>query len=156
MKQTDGPVSVLFVCLGNICRSPLAEGVFRQAVRNHGCTNRFHIDSAGTGGWHSGSPPDPRSVAVARRHGIDISDQLCRKITADDFSQFDYILGMDHDNIANLRAAAPGNHGHIHLFLDLAFGRPVEIADPYYGGSGGFEEAYRIIREGSEALLEKL
>lgn len=91
--MNEKPVSILFVCLGNICRSPLAEGVFRAVVEGRGEASRFRIDSAGTGGWHAGSAPDPRSVAIAARHGIDISGQQARKVRPQDFTEFDLILG---------------------------------------------------------------
>lgn len=155
--------SILFVCLGNICRSPLAERVFRDVLSERGLAHRFLVDSAGTGGWHAGSAPDPRSVAIAASHGVDISAQQARKVVPDDFSRFDLILGMDRSNVEALRAAAPEDaRDRIRLFTD--FGGPDEpvglpandVPDPYYGGADGFAAVYRMIREASERLVEKL
>lgn len=149
--------AILFVCLGNICRSPLAEGVFRAVVAEAGREDAFLLDSAGTGGWHRGSPPDPRSVAIAARHGIDISGQRARMVAAEDFSRFDLILGMDRSNVADLRrAAGSAAAGRIHGFIDYATGKARDVPDPYYGGAEGFAEVYRMIREASEALSERL
>lgn len=151
------PISILFVCLGNICRSPLAEGVFTDAARAAGRGSAFRLDSAGTGAWHAGSPPDPRSIEIAARNGIDISGQRARKVSPGDFRRFDLILGMDSSNVTDLRAHAPGTHsGRIHLFLDYAAGIEKDMPDPYYGGPDGFETVYRMIREASEAMLSKL
>jgi len=150
------PVSILFVCLGNICRSPLAEGVFRAVVEGRGLSAGFRLDSAGTGGWHAGSAPDPRSTAIAARYGIDISGQKARKVLPDDFRDFELILGMDRSNVDDLkRLAPPGTRDRVHLFLDYASGRIRDVPDPYYGGPEGFAEIYRMIREASEALVDK-
>ena len=105
------PTSILFVCLGNICRSPLAEGVFADAARAAGRETAFRLDSAGTGAWHAGSPPDPRSIEIAARNGIDISGQRARKVSPGDFRRFDLILGMDSSNVAQLHEVAPGARG---------------------------------------------
>ncbi|MBR2690702.1 MAG: low molecular weight phosphotyrosine protein phosphatase [Aquamicrobium sp.] len=149
--------SILFVCLGNICRSPLAEGVFRDVLASRGLEHRFVLDSAGTGGWHAGSAPDPRSVEIAARHGIDISSQQARKVALDDFSRFDLILGMDRSNVADLKAAAPHEaRERIHLFLEFAGDRGREVPDPYYGGAEGFASVYRMIRDASEAIATRL
>ncbi len=145
--------SILFVCLGNICRSPLAEGVFRAVADQAGRAHEFHIDSAGTGGWHAGSAPDPRSVAIAGLHGIDISHQKARRVRPNDFGDFDLILGMDRSNVQELkRIAPPEAQERVHLFLDYALGRHSDVPDPYYGGPEGFADVYRMIREASEAL----
>lgn len=150
------PVSVLFVCLGNICRSPLAEGVFRSVVESRGLGDTFRIDSAGTGGWHAGSAPDPRSVAIAAHHGVDISGQKARKVRFDDFRDFDLILGMDRSNVEDLRELAPPDARHrVHLYLDYAGRRAGDVPDPYYGGPEGFADVYRMIREASEVLADK-
>ncbi|BCH29994.1 protein-tyrosine-phosphatase [Mesorhizobium sp. L-8-10] len=147
------PISILFVCLGNICRSPLAEGIFRAVAEEGGRGHEFRIDSAGTGGWHAGSAPDPRSIAIAGRHGIDISGQKARRVRPDDFRHFDLILGMDRSNVEELKRLAPADSpGRVHLFLDYALGRDSDVPDPYYGGSEGFADVYRMIREASEAL----
>ncbi len=149
--------SVLFVCLGNICRSPLAEGVFRHVVSEAGLTDPYLIDSAGLGAWHEGDRPDPRSIEVAVRHGIDVSALWARNIRPVDFTRFPHIFGMDQSNITNLSRAAPaGATSAIHLFLEFATGNPTDIPDPYYGGPDGFDNVYRTIRTASEALFEKL
>jgi protein-tyrosine phosphatase len=149
--------SILFVCLGTICRSPLAEGVFRTVAAERGLANLFVPDSAGTGGWHAGSPPDPRSIAVAARYGVDISGQSARKVDAGDFSRFDLILGMDRSNVQDLRRVAPQDaQARIHLYLDYTLGTVRDVPDPYYGGADGFEKVYRMIREASEALSTRL
>lgn len=146
--------SVLFVCLGNICRSPLAEGVFRDVAEKHGLTLR--LDSAGTGAWHVGSAPDPRSVAVALKHGVDISGQQARKVATRDFDDFDLILGMDRSNVDDLRQMHATQGDKVHLFLDYALGVRRDVPDPYYGGADGFDAVYRMILEASEALAHKL
>lgn len=149
--------SVLFVCLGNICRSPLAEGVFRDVVARKGWEERVLIDSAGTGAWHHGSPPDPRSVAIAARHGLDISAQRARKVRPEDFERFNLILAMDRSNLDDLRrTATQGAHQRIHLFSHFALGLMRDVPDPYYGAEDGFESVYRILRDASEGLAAKL
>lgn len=151
------PASILFVCLGNICRSPLAEGVFRSVIEARGFGDQVLVDSAGTGGWHQGSAPDPRSIAIAARHGIDIAGQKARKFRSDDFERFDLILGMDRSNIDDLRALAPAQaKDRVHLFLEYANGRTGEVPDPYYGGPDGFADVYRMIRDASGALADRL
>lgn len=156
--MVEKPVkSILFVCLGNICRSPLAEGVFRAVLAERGIETEFSIDSAGTGGWHAGSAPDPRSIAVALHHGIDISQQKARKVTLADFDDYDLILGMDGSNVDDLHRLAPlGSVARVELFLGHATGRAKDVPDPYYGGEGGFLDVYRMIREASEALASRL
>lgn len=149
--------SILFVCLGNICRSPLAEGVFAAVAIEQRVSHRFSLDSAGIGGWHAGEAPDPRSIAVAARYGVDISGQSARRIGEADFSRFDLILGMDRSNVQDLRRMAPESaRDRIHLYLDYALGTARDVPDPYYGGADGFEKVYRMIREASEALSKRL
>ncbi|UUP17397.1 low molecular weight protein-tyrosine-phosphatase [Nitratireductor thuwali] len=149
--------AILFVCLGNICRSPLAEGIFRAVAAERGMAGAFHLDSAGTGAWHVGSPPDPRSVAIAAAYGIDISAQRARKVGLADFERFDLILGMDNSNVRNLRRMAPEHtHHRIHLFSNIAGKGQRDVPDPYYGGEDGFSEVYLMIREASAALIAKL
>ncbi|MBZ9817540.1 low molecular weight protein-tyrosine-phosphatase [Mesorhizobium sp. CA7] len=149
--------SILFVCLGNICRSPLAEGVFRAVLTEQGKEQGLVIDSAGTGGWHAGQEPDRRSIAVAERHGVDISGQRARKVLPEDFMRFDLILGMDRANVRDLKALAPqAAHDRIHLYLDFATGKAVDIPDPYYDGAEAFASVYRMIREASDALAKRL
>jgi protein-tyrosine phosphatase len=148
--------NILFVCAGNICRSPLAEGIFKHLVENAGKADEFEIDSAGTGGWHQGDHPDRRSVAVAAAQGIDISRQRARRITAEDFLRFDLILAMDHDNLINLRRFAPaGSLDKIHLFASFTLGTPDDVPDPYYGRREDFEAVYTMLFSGCSRLLEK-
>ena len=149
--------AVLFVCLGNICRSPLAEGVFRSHVNAARLENRFTIDSAGCGGWHSGELPDKRSIATAAHHGIDISDQRARQIHLDDFDRFDLILGLDRDNVRHLEAMRPeGAQASVMLYLEEALGIKKDVPDPYYGGHSHFEEVYQLCDKASAGLLKAL
>ncbi|MGH6763336.1 MAG: low molecular weight protein-tyrosine-phosphatase [Phyllobacterium sp.] len=149
--------AILFVCLGNICRSPLAEGVFRAVVEAQGRGGEFLIDSAGTNGYHTGEAPDRRSIAVGRQHGVDISGQRCRQLKADDFTRFDLILGMDRNNVKSIEARRPRNGAaKAMLFCDLALNEPLDIPDPYYGGAEDFEVVYRMIRAASEGLSKAL
>ncbi|AJC81455.1 low molecular weight protein-tyrosine-phosphatase protein [Rhizobium etli bv. phaseoli str. IE4803] len=149
------PISILFVCMGNICRSPLAEGIFRHLVTEAGLTGHFTIDSAGTGGWHEGEPPDGRSIATAQSNGIDISGQRARRIRSSDYRDFDLILAMDRDNVAALEKIAPPE-ATIRLFGDAALGTGEDIPDPYYGGPDGFELIYTRLLTGCSSLLEAL
>ena len=149
--------SILFVCLGNICRSPLAEGVFRSVLAERGMEDDFVIDSAGMGDWHAGQAPDHRAIAVARTNGLDISGQQARAITEADFERFDLILGMDRKNIRELQEIAPAaSSDRIHLFLDYAGSGAEEVPDPYFGDAAGFAETYRLIRAASEGLADRL
>ncbi|WP_421980179.1 low molecular weight protein-tyrosine-phosphatase [Roseibium sp.] len=141
---------VLFVCLGNICRSPLAEGIFSGLVGEAGRTSDFLIDSAGTGTWHVGNPPDPRSVDIAARHGLDISHQQARTVTEGDFDRFDVIVAMDGDNLAALASISKTPRAEIRLLLNAP---PMDVPDPYFGGPEGFEDVFRLIRSGCEKLL---
>lgn len=152
MKTT----SVLFVCLGNICRSPLAEGVFRDLVEQAGLAGRIGIDSAGTGDWHVGRAPDRRSQAVAAKYGIDISGLRARQICRADFDRFRFIIAMDRSNLADITAIAPRAHAaEVRLLLDYAGGaKGRHVPDPYYGGPEDFEETYCLVREGCEGLLD--
>jgi protein-tyrosine phosphatase len=157
MMNGQPRTAILFVCLGNICRSPLAEGIFRSVLEERGLESAFEIDSAALGDWHVGSPPDPRSVSIASRFGIDISGQRARQVSAADFTRFDVIFGMDRDNVRRLRQLAPEEaRNRIHLFLDYALGRTEEVPDPYYEGEESFAAVYRTIRDASEALATRL
>lgn len=151
-------VRVLFVCLGNICRSPTAEGVFRHVVEDAGLMDHIEIDSAGTHAYHIGDPPDLRSQEAARRRGIDLSSLRGRKATAEDIERFDYILAMDAENLANLRAICPaGLDEKVRLFLEFAPNRPErEVPDPYFGGESGFERVLDMIDEAAHGLLAHL
>lgn len=148
-------VRVLFVCMGNICRSPTAHGVFRDLVRNEGLEDRIEIDSAGTHGYHIGAPPDGRAQATAKSRGFDLSDLRARKAITQDFEEFHYILAMDEDNYQGLKAIAPADaSGRLQLFLDYAPDAGLrEVPDPYYGGQQGFEQVFDLVTEASEGLL---
>ena len=149
--------AILFVCLGNICRSPLAEGVFRARVEAAGVAARFDLDSAGCGKWHVGEAPDPRSISAAAHHGIDISGQRARLITPADFDIFDLILGMDRDNVAFLKRMQPsGSPARVALYRDEALGEAKDVPDPYYGEARDFEQVYQLCARASDALLAKL
>lgn len=150
------PVRVLFVCLGNICRSPLAEGVLRTLAEQKGLAFALEVDSAGTGAWHIGDPPDRRSIQAGRRHGIDISALRGRQVAAADFDDFDIILGMDENNVRALRRLAPeGTAQKVHLFLDYASGESRDVPDPYYDGPEAFEALYQMLEAGCSSLLER-
>ncbi|PDT41015.1 protein tyrosine phosphatase [Sinorhizobium sp. FG01] len=155
--DTMKPVRILFVCLGNICRSPLAEGIMRQLARRNGYGDVVSVDSAGMGAWHIGHPPDRRSIAVARAHGIDISGLRGRQIDAADLAAFDLILGMDRRNVAELRRlASPETFHKVHLFMNVAAGRNDDVPDPYYETADAFEALYQMLEAGCSSLLAKL
>jgi protein-tyrosine phosphatase len=149
---------VLFVCMGNICRSPTAEGVFRHYVVHHGLQEHIHIDSAGTHGYHVGCEPDHRTVAAAKQRGFDLSSLRARRLSSRDFEEFDYILAMDRVNYEEARRKSPPQHQHkIRLFLSYAENvREEEVPDPYYGGNKGFEQVLDLVEAGARGLLDKL
>ncbi len=151
-------ISILFVCMGNICRSPTAEGVFRHHVREAGLDAAIQADSAGTHAYHTGEPADRRAQAAATRRGISLEDIRARKVTDDDFHFFDYILAMDADNLMVLQEWAPDElRSKVRLFLEFAESRQEnEVPDPYYGGSAGFERVLDLVEEASQGLLETL
>lgn len=159
MNATDThTISVLFVCLGNICRSPLAEGVFLHLAKAAGQADRFRVDSAGTGAWHVGERPDQRSVEVASRHGVTLPGRA-RQVTGDDLRRFDVVVAMDRENLAALErmSAASAGTARLHLLRDFdpeADGD--EVPDPYYGGPGGFDEVYAMVHEACAGLLHSL
>jgi len=147
---------ILFVCMGNICRSPTAEGVARTLAETRGLAARFEFDSAGTHDYHVGRPPDPRARAAAAQRGYDLSTLRARQVDASDFERFDRILAMDRDNLALLRKACPDEQrGKLALFLgfstrfDLA-----EVPDPYYGGPEGFERVLDLVEDAVQGLLD--
>ncbi len=148
-------VKVLFVCMGNICRSPTAEGLFRQAVAEAGLLEHIEIDSAGTHAYHVGEPPDRRAQASALNRGVDLSRQRARKINVEDFEIYDYILAMDEENLANLKNLCQPHHTEkLRLFLGCAeHMNEKEVPDPYYGGSQGFEYVLDLVEAASEGLL---
>ena len=147
---------VLFVCLGNICRSPLAEGVFRHHVGAAGLASRIFIASAGTGGWHAGEPPDPRMCQTARKRGIDLSRQRARKLSRSDLDAFDLVLVMDEQNLADVRALAGSDPANVRLFREFDPEGRGEVPDPYYGGPEGFDHVFEIVDRTSRALLAQL
>lgn len=148
-------VKVLFVCMGNICRSPTAHGVFRDMVQNEGLADQVSIDSAGTHAYHVGSSPDRRATSTAAARGIDLSDLVARHVEVDDFGAFDYIVAMDQENFLSLSEICPTAHiNKIHLFMDFAPDmRTREVPDPYYGGDSGFERVFDLVDAASRALL---
>lgn len=149
-------VSVLFVCTGNICRSPTAEGVFRHLVVESGLSKYIAVDSAGTHSYHIGEPPDERSVEVAMRRGYDMTGQLARRLKESDFRTFDLVLAMDRGHLRHLTAMAPGDtYERVKLFLSYAPGDAgLDVPDPYYGGANGFEQVLDLVEAGSKGLLE--
>ena len=149
-------MKVLMVCLGNICRSPLAEGILKHKVRQNGLD--WQVDSAGTGYWHVGEAPDPRSVEVADRHGIDISGQRARQFEAADLDRYDLVLAMDSSNYRSilLKAATPEQEKKVHLIMNfLEPGRNVNVPDPYYGAGDGFENVYQMLDKACDKIVAK-
>jgi protein-tyrosine phosphatase len=156
MQATDN-VSVLFVCMGNICRSPTAEGVFRHFVNEAGLADRIITDSAGTHAFHIGEPPDRRAAAAAERRGISLTGIQARRVSESDFEGFDYVIAMDEDNERRLLEQAPDEHREkVRLFLSFAAVDEAEVPDPYYGGAAGFERVLDLVEEASRGLLETL
>ena len=150
-------ISVLFVCMGNICRSPTAEGVFRHLVTNSGLDEHIHIDSAGTHAYHVGEPPDRRARAAAERRGISLEAIQARRVHSDDFERFSYIIAMDQDNLAILQEQSDEVHREkLSLFLEFSSGPEREVPDPYYGGATGFERVLDLVEDASRGLLEEL
>jgi protein-tyrosine phosphatase len=148
--------SVLFVCLGNICRSPLAEAAFRAEAERLGLD--VEVDSAGTGDWHIGHPPDRRATAVAAKNGVDISHLRARQVTAEDFYRFDHVVALDAQNLADLQAMQPpASRARLSLLLDHVDGRAGEaVTDPYYGQADHFDTTWADATEGARALARKL
>lgn len=148
--------SVLFVCLGNICRSPLAEGALRAEAARLGL--ELIVDSAGTGDWHAGEPPDDRAIAVADRNGVDISGLRARQVRAVDFRRFTHVIALDHDNLANLRKLVPADAtAELSLLLDHVEGREGQaVADPWFGDAAGFEITWAEVAAAARALARRL
>ncbi len=146
---------ILFVCMGNICRSPTAEAVFRHYVEQAGLGEQIHIDSAGTHDYHVGEAPDRRARQAAQQRGYDMSALRGRQVGPEDFSRFDYVLAMDRSNLANLeRLRPPGAQSFLGLFLDFARSHAErEVPDPYYGGADGFEYVLNMVEDAAEGLL---
>jgi len=151
-------VSVLFVCMGNICRSPTAQGVFSRLVEDYSLSDIIEIDSAGTHAYHIGEQPDARASAAALNRGIDLSSQQARRVSPDDFERFDYVLAMDNDNYEILVTSCPsGLESRLRLFMDFAPDLETrEVPDPYYGGGSGFERVLDLIEQASEGLLMEI
>jgi len=152
------PIRVLFVCMGNICRSPTAEGVFRHAVVSAGLKQNILADSAGTHDYHLGQPPDRRAQLAAARRGYNLADLRARQVTGQDFVEFDYILAMDLDNLSELRRLAPAEyHGKLCLFMDYGSARRgEEVPDPYYGEAQGFEVVLDMAEDAAAGLLQHI
>lgn len=151
-------VRVLFVCMGNICRSPTAEGVFVSLLSKYGLDNKVEVDSAGTHAYHIGNSPDSRAQQAALSRGVDISQQRARKVINDDFERFDYIMVMDEDNLKNLNALVPNEfRSKLSLFMDYASAcSETAVPDPYYGGKRGFECVLDLVEEASKGLINHI
>lgn len=151
-------VKVLFVCLGNICRSPTADGIFQKLVADAGLAKRISVDSAGTAGWHQGKAPDPRTIAAASKRGFDLSLLRSRQVKRSDFGEFDYILAMDEENLADLTLLRPQEFsGHLGLFLEFSEQQHyTAVPDPYHGGAAGFELVLDLVEEASRGLLQTI
>jgi protein-tyrosine phosphatase len=158
-RTDDRPTRVLFVCLGNICRSPLAESIFKHQIRQRGVERLFEVDSAGTSNYHIGDPPDPRSVATARARGVDVTG-AGRQLTADDLKTFDYVIVMDRENLAAVRrlsSRAGEGSARVHLLREWdSLERSADVPDPYYGGPRGFDAVHDIVERSCAALLDEL
>lgn len=149
--------SILFVCLGNICRSPTAEGLMLNHLAAAGLAERIRVDSTGIGGWHTGEPPDRRAIAAARKHGVDLTPLRARQVRKSDFSDFDLIVGMDRQNVDDLRRLAPKQStARIGLWLTEALGRPDEVPDPYYENDRAFDAVFDLCDCAARAFLDKL
>jgi protein-tyrosine phosphatase len=150
-------IRVLFVCMGNICRSPLAQGVFEEIVRREGLEGEISVDSAGTHSYHIGAPPDERAQRSARRRGLDLGSQRARRIGAEDCENFDYVLTMDEENYRAVAALCRQSDTKVRPFLDYAPDRAqTEVPDPFYGGPESFEHVLDLVEEASEGLLEEI
>jgi len=158
LRMSNKPtISVLFVCMGNICRSPTAEGVFRHHVSAAGLDARIEVDSAGTHAYHVGEPPDRRARAAAERRSISLADIRARRVHPDDFERFSYIIAMDQDNLAMLKEQSELAHREkLRLFLEFSSGPETEVPDPYYGGATGFERVLDLVEDASRGLLNEL
>lgn len=148
-------VRVLFVCMGNICRSPTAEGVFSKLVQDAALESHIEVDSAGTGGWHAGEPPDRRAQAEGKRRGVNLAHLKARQVRKSDFEAFNFVIAMDRQNMRELNALCPPDYRErVRLFLDFAPHREErEVPDPYYGGQDGFVYVYDLVEEASRGLL---
>ena len=147
-------INVLFVCLGNICRSPMAEALFRDLVKRENLSNKIAVDSAATGSWHVGAPPHKGTLDILKKYKISSEGLVGRQLTKSDFEKFDYIIGMDASNTENIyQITGKPHHPKIMRLLDLTENK-IDVPDPYY--TGDFEETYRLVSDGCQALLEKI
>ncbi|WON84780.1 MULTISPECIES: low molecular weight protein-tyrosine-phosphatase [Chromobacterium] len=156
MSQNDC-LSILFVCMGNICRSPTAEGVMRAKLKSAGLEARMRVESAGTHDYHVGEAPDRRTCQAALRRGYDLSDLRARQVDGRDFERFDWILAADRQNLALLNAQCPPSYrGKLHLLLEPLPGAPRDVPDPYYGGAGGFDTVLDLVEAACDAWLARI
>jgi len=149
-------MKILMVCLGNICRSPLAEGILQYKVDQQGLS--WELDSAGTGAWHAGELPDPRSIEVASRNGIDIRHQRARQFRTTDFEEFDLIFAMDAENYRNILAMAPNENAEakVEMIMNMAYpNQNRRVPDPYYGGPSGFDDVFAMLQEACDKIIER-
>jgi len=151
-------IKILFVCMGNICRSPMAEGVFKHLVAQSGLQDLIASDSAGTHDYHVGDPPDPRALRASERRGYDLSALRGRQVSRGDFGEFDYLLAMDETNLRVLERLCPSQHAHkLKLFMEFSTGPALrEVPDPYYGGEQGFERVLDMVEQAAQELLDHL
>lgn len=151
-------IKVLFVCMGNICRSPTAEGVFNKFIEDQGTTDRFFVDSAGTHAYHVGEQPDTRAQQTAQQRGVNLSTIRARKVSTEDFENFDHILAMDGNNYHILLSESPDEHQHkVALFLDYAPDvSEDDVPDPYYGGQNGFNHVFDLVEEASKGFYHSV
>ncbi len=152
----SGTGSILFVCMGNICRSPLAEGIARHVLASTPAGRGVRLDSAGTHAYHVGKPPDPRAIAVARRHGIDIAGLRAREVQAEDFTRFDLILCADRQNLAALERLRPASAVEPELLLPWCGLAQDEVPDPYYGDAASFERVFALLQQAADRLALRL
>ncbi len=156
-RHNDTAVRVLMVCLGNICRSPTAHGVFQQRVENAGLTGVIEVDSAGTGDFHLGEKPDVRSRQAAQQRGYNLNGLRARQVRHDDFERFDYILAMDENNLRDLQVLCPAALQHkLRLFMEFADNNYLSVPDPYYGDGEGFQLVLNLVEEAADALLDHI
>ncbi len=150
-------IGVLFLCMGNICRSPLAEGIFLHLARRRGAADRFRVDSCGTGGWHTGEPPDPRARAVAEKHGVELPSRARQLDPSRDASAFDLIIAMDASNRENaIAAGVPAEKIRLMRSFDPNAPADADVPDPYYGGARGFDDVYAMLDSACRGLLDHL
>jgi protein-tyrosine phosphatase len=154
VNAASRPIKILFVCLGNICRSPTAQGVFLHYVREAGLEKEIVIDSAGTGDYQIGCPPDPRACSAAAQRGYDVSGHVARQVTREDFAEFDYVLAMDEENLRTLKRLCPAEHARkVRLFTEFSSKGAAGVPDPYIGGPEGFELVLDLVEDSARGLL---